>query len=52
MTTEQAQDLLEALKTLREWIRHPYPDDGALNEAVIYQAEQAIAAAEAESDPV
>ena len=41
-----ASDLLEALKTLREWVRYPYPDDGALNEAVIYQAEQAIIKAE------
>jgi len=46
MTTEQAQNLLEALKALLEWVRYPYPDDGTYNDAVIHQAEHAVTAAE------
>ena len=38
-------DLLAALIRLREWVRHPGEDDGPENEAVIEQAEVAIAKA-------
>ena len=38
-------DLLAALIRLREWVRHPGVDDSPENEAVIEQAEAAIAKA-------
>lgn len=42
-----APELLQALVTLREWVREPWgEDDSATAEAVIYQAEAAIAKAQ------
>lgn len=43
-----APDLLAALVRLREWVRHPGRDDSPENEAVIDQAEAAIARAKGE----
>lgn len=45
----EAPNLLAALIRLREWVRNPGEDDSAENEAVIYQAEAAIARAEGET---
>ena len=46
-----APDLLEALIRLREWVRQPGADDSPENEAIIYQAETAIARAEGRTEP-